>query len=375
MRILVAHSRYASGNVSGENRVVEDEVRLLSEAGHDVVSWTPSGADVHPVRAAARATWARDASRRLRQLTRAHRADVVHIHNLFPMISPASIRAVSTEAPVVLTLHNYRLLCLPATLFRDGRICEDCVGRSLARGVIHGCYRKSRLASGALAASLELHRRIDSFKGVRRFLAVSEFVRAKHRAAGLAADIRVKPNFAWARDRRRGAGSHYVFAGRLTPEKGLDVIVDAWKNVRETLIVAGDGEQADALRRLAPPNVRFVGPCTSAEVDALLRDARALLVPSRCYEGAPRSIIEAFATGVPVVAPSLGSLAEIVDDGINGVSIARSSAATWMGAIDQLRDDHVVARLGAGAWETWSSRYSPAANLAALEATYRDIAA
>ncbi|MDP9233048.1 MAG: glycosyltransferase, partial [Actinomycetota bacterium] len=211
MRVLLLHSRYLSGPASGENRVLEDETRLLREAGHDVGVWAPEpevGGSVATARAGASAIWSRGAARHVRDLVRRRRIDVVHVHNLFPTLSPAVLRAArAAGAAVVVTLHNYRLMCLPANFLRDGRPCEDCLGRFPWPGVVHRCYRGSALGSATLAASLGVHRRAGTFDAVSRFLAVSEFVRVKHVQGGIDPErIRIKPNFTRPTERRTGAG-------------------------------------------------------------------------------------------------------------------------------------------------------------------------
>jgi len=172
-----------------------------------------------------------------------------------------------------------------------------------------------------MATSLTLHRAARSYQGVSRFLAVSSFVKAKHVEAGLPADrITVKPNFAWPAEPRTGFGDSFVYAGRLFVEKGVDTLTEAWRTPPGRLVVVGDGPEADRLRSEAPEGVEFTGYVPPAEVDGILRGARALLVPSRWYEGAPRAILEAFARGVPVVASDFGALPELVRDGVTGAT-------------------------------------------------------
>ena len=237
MRILVLHSRYASGASSGENRVVEDEVELLRGAGHDVQLWAPMPDDATPgsrVGLALSAVWSRAAVAQVRRLAAEFRPDVIHVHNLFPMLSPAVLR--STRAPVVVTLHNYRLLCLPAVFLRDGRACEDCLGKFPWRGVVHRCYRDSAAGSAALAASLGVHRRAGTFAHVAMFLAVSEFVCRQARRGRL----RSGPDPGQAQLRRRAATA--AGAGR-----GLPVSRPA---------VRGEGPRppgVDLARRAGPP--------------------------------------------------------------------------------------------------------------------------
>jgi glycosyltransferase involved in cell wall biosynthesis len=374
VRILVLHSRYASGHLSGENRVVADEARLLEEAGHDVCVWAPSGEDLRgarALRAGVQAVWSRTA----RSLVRDFRPDVVHCHNLFPLLSPAVLRQASADAPVVLTLHNYRLLCLPATFVRDGRSCEDCLGRVPWRGAVYGCYRDSRAASTPLALSLTLHRAIGSFDCVSLYLAVSELVREKHVQAGFPPErIRVKPNFAWPAVRRRGPGDAFLYVGRLAPEKGIRELVEAWRAVPVPLVVVGDGPETERLRSSLPPSVEVRPPVPPDEIPRLLASARALVFPTLAYEGAPRAILEAFAAGVPVVARAVGAVPELVADGVSGLLLPSLAPAVVAAAADRLLDDAEAERMGEAAWTTWRDRYSPERGLANLEHAYRLVA-
>ena len=224
MRILILHSQYRSGWASGENSVVRDEERLLKEAGHEVVSWTPlPTSSMSSLKLGGRAVWSPAARAHLEDLMSEHHPDIVHCHNLFPMLSPAVLRASAAESSsIVVTLHNYRLFCLPATCFRDDEICELCVGHVPWRGVVYRCYRDSVLGSAALAASLTMHRAANSFDGVSLFLPVSRFVRDRHVAAGFDSErMVVKPNFLWPHARRQGAGGFFLYAGRLAPEKDV----------------------------------------------------------------------------------------------------------------------------------------------------------
>jgi glycosyltransferase involved in cell wall biosynthesis len=377
MRVLLLHSRYLSGAASGENQVVADEARLLRDAGHEVwvhAPTTTAAAMVDRLRAGGSAVWSASAARAVARAVRRRGVDVVHVHNLFPNLSPAVLRAAaSAGAAVIVTLHNYRLMCLPANLLRNGRVCELCVGRLPWRGVVFGCYRESVLGSAAIAGSLVLHRAIGSFNAVTRFLAVSDFVKSKYVEAGVPAErISVKPNFTWPVSRRKGPGDYFLFVGRLSSEKGLMTLLDAWRErAPGMLIVAGDGPLANELRREAPPNVEFLGSVPHAEVPSLLASARALVVPSRCYEAAPKAIIEAFAAGVPVIASRIGGLEGIVQDGTCGVHVASDRPTAWLTATERLLDDRESERLGEAAFRTWQGLYSPAVGLRMLEAAYR----
>lgn len=376
MRVLVLHSRYLSGPVSGENRVVDDEVRLLREAGHEVNVWSPSLERVRDgglIRVGLGAVWSRRSASRVAELIGSHRPEVVHCHNLFPVLSPAALRAASKAPALIVTLHNYRLLCLPATFMRKGEICEACLGRLPWRGVLYRCYRNSAAGSVAIATSLGLHRALGTFERVTLFLAVSEFVRAKYVEAGFAAErIHVKPNFVWETRRRRGHGDYYLFLGRLSPEKGVDRLLDVWRLGQPPgrLLIVGDGPERARLSRAAPIGVGFRGAVRSDEVPEILARAKALVLPSVSYEGAPRSLLEAFAAGVPVIASATGALPELVEDNVSGLLVQSGNAGAWAAALEKLAVNEVADRLGEGAWRTWWEHYSPDRGLEELERAY-----
>lgn len=370
MRVLIAHSWYLSGSVSGENRVVEDQAALLRDGGHEVRVWAPSAEQVSTAQAGLGTVWSRSASKTMRRLTVDFKPDVVHVHNLFPMLSPAVLRAVG-PCPIVMTLHNYRYMCLPGTLFRNGAVCEDCLDRIPWRGVVHRCYRDSVAGSAALATSLTAHRAIGSFARVDLFLAVSAWMKRKHEEAGLpGARVEVQTNFAHPTEVRRGPGRYFLYAGRLAPEKGVDMLVGSWHEELAPLVVVGDGPEIDRLRAMATPNVEFRGAMAGAAMPGVLRDARALVVPSRWYEGAPRSIIEAYAASVPAIVSRIGSLPENVHDGVSGVLLPPEDAAAWIAAAERLMNDAESERLGRGAHAVWQETHTPEHALKRLESAY-----
>lgn len=355
--------------------MVEDEVRLLREGGHHVEVFLPArrgGQTLGGLREGMSAVWSRDAVEQVERLIDRQRFEIVHCHNLFPALSPAVLSAAhDAGAAVLMTLHNYRLACLPATFLRDGRVCEDCLGHVPWRGVVHRCYRGSAAAGAALATSLTLHRARRTFDRVDLFLAVSDFLRAKHVEAGLPAErVSVKPNFAWGARRREGPGEYVLFAGRLSPEKGVRTLLDASRRVDAPLVIVGDGPEGDELRRLAPEHVRFVGAVDADRMPELVAGARALVLPSIWYEGAPRTVLEAYAAGVPVVASSIGALQDLVDDTVTGLLVPPGDSASLVAALERVSDDAESLRLGEGAWKEWSERYAPEVALKELERAY-----
>lgn len=381
MRVLILHSRYLSGDVSGENRVVADEVNVLREGGHQVKVFAPSPLTkgrVDLLKTASSAIWSKPRAKEVETVVRAEGVDVVHAHNLFPTLSPAVLRSAKRAgAAVVMTLHNYRLLCLPATLTRDGHACEDCLGRTPWPGVLHACFRGDRLGSAVLAGSLSLHRALRSFDFVDRFAAVSARVRDEHVRGGISPErIVVKPNFAPPAQRRKGPGGAFLYLGRLAQEKGVRILLEVWNRLpagAPELLVVGDGPEAEALRAHPVDGVRFQRGVRATEVPSLIARARAVLVPSLWEEPAvPRVVLESYASGVPVVASDRGALPDGVGEGRSGFVVPAEDVGAWVDRIGRLADDRASERLGDGAFERWRERFSPASGLLALEALYRE---
>lgn len=371
MRILIAHSQYRSGALSGENRVVNEEAELLRDAGHEVEVFAPSPDEVSRSGLAARTLVSRGVAAEVR--TRAAGVDVVHLHNLYPALGPGVIPAAADAgAAVVLTLHNYRLMCLAGTFFRDGHVCEDCFGRQPWPGVVHGCYRGSRAESALLGTSVVMSRARHTYDRVHRFLAVSEFVRAKHVAAGLAAErIVVKPNVVPPQDRREGPGEYFLVLGRLSAEKGVAQLVHAWEEGLGTLRVVGDGPERPEIERLAAGRgVRIEAPVAPNDVPGVLARARALILPSQCYEGQPRAILEAYAAGVPVIASAIGGIPELVVEDVTGLTVPPGDDAGWREAARRLASDADSHRFGEQAYELWQARFSPSRGRELLEEAY-----
>jgi glycosyltransferase involved in cell wall biosynthesis len=322
MRVLIAHNAYR--HRGGEDTVVESEAALLRTHGHQVEILSRSNDEVAemPSLALARDTlWSQRTVRDLSGWVAAFKPDLVHAHNTFPLISPSLYWAAArTGVPVVQTLHNFRLLCLNALFLREGRVCEDCMGHLPWRGVARACYRGSRPASAALAGMLALHRSLGTYRNrVTRYIALNEFCRGKFIEGGLPAKrVVVKPNFVDAPAPAETTRSGLLFVGRLSAEKGIATLALAMQQVPgASLRVAGDGPEAGSLEGV--PGVVRLGSLPGDGVRAEMERALVLVVPSIWYENFPRTIVEAFAAGLPVVASRIGALAEIVTDGKTGL--------------------------------------------------------
>ena len=379
MKILVCHNAYQQPG--GEDEVVRTERRLLEERGHDLVPFTRHNDEIERMAAlsvAGATLWSRATRRDLARLLKRERPDIVHCHNTFPLISPSAYYAArDAGTPVVQTLHNYRLVCSNAQLFRDGGPCEDCVGKSLPwPGVLHACYRDDRRASAVVVAMLGLHRALGTWSRlVARYIALTEFARRKFVEGGLPADrIAVKPNFLHPDPGPgRGDGGFALFVGRLSEEKGIETLLRAWEGIDDVpLRIVGEGPLAPLVREAAERtgSVRWLGRLPQEEVQRLLGEARCLVVPSRWYEGFPRVVVEAYARGTPVVASRLGGLAEIVDGRRTGRLFRPDDADELARAVRSI--DAEAGALRAAARAEFEARYTAEASYRTLMRIYAE---
>lgn len=382
MRVLLAHTHYQQRG--GEDACFAAEADLLEAHGHEVERFSVHNASIAGLGRldlAAKTIWNREAYRELRRRIRARRPSVVHAHNLFPLMSPAIYYAAAAEGvPVVQTVHNYRLLCVGAGLFRDGRPCEDCLTRVVPwPGVLRGCYRGSRTLSGGVAAMLGVHRALGSWqRRVQVLVAISGFLRDKLVEGGLPAGrIVVKPNFLPV-DPGEGAprrDGHVLFVGRLAPEKGPLTLIDAWSRIEAPLRlkIVGDGPIAGqvAARAAADPRIELLGQSPPGLVRDLMRNAAATVVPSEWYEPFGLVVIESFAVGTPVLAARSGALASMVEDGRTGMLFRPGDPADLAARLlGMLRDEAAYRAMCAAARAEFLARYTASANHETLMRIY-----
>jgi glycosyltransferase involved in cell wall biosynthesis len=377
--VIVVHNYYVHSG--GEDQVVRAESALLSARGHTVVPFVRDNRDIGGMmagRLAAMTLWNREVYRELRQLIRRHAPLAVHVHNTFPLVSPSVYYAARDEGvAVVQTLHNFRLVCPNGLLFRDGRPCESCVGKKVAwPAVVHACYHDSRPTTAAKVAMLTVHRARGTWSHVvDTYVALSEFSRDRFVEGGLPADrVVVKPNFL-ADDPGPGAhdGRFALFVGRLSREKGLRVLLDAWERLATdrapALKVVGTGP---ARPQQSPPGVEWLGQQPTSRVLELMQRASVLVLPSECYENFPMTLAEAYATGLPVIASRIGSLAGLVRDGETGLQFESGNGADLAAKVAWAFDHPgELARLGARARRTYLEHFSADINYDLLMDIYR----
>jgi len=347
MRVLLVHNRYRTSAPSGEDAAVRNEQRMLEGRAVDVLAFDRCNDDLDESSWASKAAmaantiWSQRSRSALRRTIRQFRPDVAHVHNTFSMLSPSIYGACKSEGvPVVQTLHNFRFFCPGALFLRDGKPCEDCVDRSLLQSVRHRCYRGSLGASATLATMLAVHRAIGTYsRDIDRYIALTLFARDRVIRAGLAPHkVVVKPNFLPDPPAAGlGDGAYVAYVGRLLEGKGTETLVRAWRHLPGVkLKIVGDGAlrpQLEAISRQEGLNIEFTGRKSRAEVLREIAAAQALIVPSEWYEGFPMVIAESFACGTPVLASRIGSLEELVEDGVTGHKFPAASPQELAAAV------------------------------------------
>ena len=388
LNIVVAHNFYQQAG--GEDQVFADETALLETHGHRVTRHTVHNDEVKNlggITLAGRTIWNRQSHRELYQLVCREKAQLVHFHNTFPLLSPSVYSAArAAGAAVVQTLHNYRLICPTAICYRDGKVCEDCVTKTVPwPAIVHRCYRGNRGASVVTAAMLAVHHARGTFeRDVDAYIALTEFARQKFVQAGLPGEkIFIKPNFVSPDPgpgggpgimTTTGKGHFFLFVGRLTQSKGVEVLLQAWKLLQGAveLKIAGDGELAPMVRDAAAGDSRihFIGRLPSDQVSDLMAHATALIFPSVWYEGLPKTILESFARGTPVIASRLGSMIELVEDGKTGRHFEPGNAADLAEVISRSITDRSLPAMRTTVRQQFTQHYTAQANYQRLMEIY-----
>lgn len=381
--ILFVHNTYKFHG--GEDFVVDDEIYLLRSHKHNILTYHRSNNDINNLNLillSKQTIWSERTKQELIKIINKFNPNIIHAHNTFPLISPSLYWTASHyKIPIIQTLHNFRLMCLNAMFLRNEKTCEDCMGQLPLRGVMRACYRGSFAASAVLAGMLAFHRGIGTYRSkVTRFIALNEFCRNKFITGGLPAErIVVKPNFVdWDEPNPTHICSHdksrknFLFVGRMSAEKGIAILATAMQQLPEArLRVAGNGPDKDVFVGIT--GITRLGRLTEDSVRREMTSAMALIVPSICYENFPRTIVEAFASGLPVIASRIGPLADIICEGKTGLLFvagdAHDLAAKMIWASthpDEMR------RMGAAARQEYERLYTPERNYQMLMDIYRD---
>jgi glycosyltransferase involved in cell wall biosynthesis len=383
MRVLVAHNLYRSATPSGENLLVRAEIGLLRDGGVHVVEMLESSDSIPSgvtgvVRAAPGPLYSRAGVRRFERLLATSRPDVVHLHQVQPLISPWVIRvAARTGVPVVQTVHAYRHGCANGLHLRDGKVCTDCVGTKLGLPAVqHGCYRGSRVQTVPVSLGMVAHRRTWR-EGVARYLALTPFMRDMLVSSGLPAQrITIRPTWVADPGEVTEPGRDVLFVGRLDVPKGVDRLLDAWaaggRNSGRRLRIVGDGPLAGRVANDAARDdtVEHLGLLDQERVRDAMRQAAYVVVASRFFEGYPLVVAEAFAAGRPVLTVAGGSVGSIVGDE-GGWTVEPTTEAITRALVSITDDD--VRRQSVLARRRYERDNTPRRGLESLLSTYADV--
>ncbi len=385
MRVLLLHNYYQQAG--GEDAIFEQEAELLRQNGVTVETLiftndSFNGSWASNLQSAMMAFYNADSARRLEEAIDRFRPDVLHIHNLFYTASPSVILAARQRGiPVVMTLHNYRLVCANGLLMRSGQMpCEDCLTSAIPlAGIRHGCFRDSAAQSAHLTLLTSVHRLHNTWRQVNRFIVLTDFARQTFMRSSLrlnAHQITVKPNgvpelgFSPMSNR----GNHYLFVGRLSEEKGVRVLLDAARQQPFPLHIIGDGPLADLVREAVQTlsHVQYLGPQPRPVVAKAMQECRALVVPSTWYEGLPTVILEGYSTGTPVICSDQKNLNQIVEHNKTGILFRTGNAQDLARTLTQSLDLSEVAK---GGYQKYLANYTPERSLQGLQQIYHEVVA
>lgn len=391
MKIFMAHNRYQIPG--GEDISFRMEVEMLRRNGCEVVTFVEDNERVDQLgllRTAVRSIWSPESYRRVRAAMRSKRFDVLHVQNFFPLISPSIYYAARAEGiPVIQSLRNYRLICPASTLNRNGKVCEDCIGHTIPwPAVRHTCYQNSTLGSAAVGGMLAINRGLGTwFHMVDAYIAMTEFMRDKFIQSGFPAEkIFVKPNFLYpdplpgnADGNGNPEGNFAVFVGRLNEEKGIETLLRTWEIVGSEipLKVVGDGPLKPLFTGgKLPRSIEYLGWRPHEEVLKLMGSSRFIVIPTEWYEGHPRTAVEAFARGLPVIASRIGAMTEMIEDGVSGLLFAPGDPDDLARKIRwALGHRDRMAEMGARGRTVYERRYTSSKNYPQLMEIYQHVSA
>jgi glycosyltransferase involved in cell wall biosynthesis len=385
LTVASVYNRYLTRG--GEDEAFEAEIDLLERNEVRVVPVTaqtvvPKGGRER-VKLGAGTIWSTEWHRAIARLIDEAKVELLHVHNTFPVISPSIYYAArKANVPIVQTLHNYRLICPSANLFRNGQVCEDCVGKIPYPGIRHRCYHGSRAQSALIATMLSTHRVLGTWsRTVDAYIALTKFARDKFVEGGLpAAKLTVKPNFVYPDPGTRTApGDAALYVGRLSEEKGVRTMLSAWRELDVPLRIIGDGPLASEVTATVAEGrspVEYLGRRPRTDVLEEMLRARFLLFPSEVYESFPITLVEAFACGLPVVSTAQGATGEVVENGRTGMCVEAGNPRDLRDTVKSaMENPERLEALGRNARREYELKYTSEQNFRQLTAIYERVLA
>ena len=367
----------------GEDTVVENEKLLLESYGNDVTTLLVSNDTIKStwkkMQAGFNVVYSKSSKDMVKCELDKFEPDIVHVHNFFPLLTPSIYDACyDAGIPVVQTLHNYRTICPGALLMREGAVCEECLDGSPYRSVIHGCYRDSRLATLAVARLVDYHKKAGTWlTKVDRFIALTSFAKEKFIQAGFPAEkIVIKPNFYPGEvpsdnsEERNG----FLFVGRLSEEKGVRTLLNAWKDISAPLTVAGEGPLLKLVKGANHPRISVLGQRSFEDVADEMKKALMLILPSECYETFGSVIVEAFANKLPVIVSKMGAMEELVEDGVTGLHFRPKDPEDLLLKVQwAMINPEKVGAMGERAFKLFKEKYTREVNYSELMGIYKTV--
>lgn len=381
MKVLFVHNFYQVAG--GEDAVYKNEKALLECNGHQVIEYTVDNMSIKSlwdkVGMIFSTIFSISQYRKIKKVLIENKPDVVHVHNYFPLISPAVFYACKKmNIPVVHTLHNFRAVCPTALLMFDGEICEKSINESAWWAVKKKVYRDSIFGSFILTCMVELHKKIGTWQQqVNRYIALTDFTKRKYIQAGWPEDkLSIKSNF--ISDPYNGEaildkkGGYAVYVGRLSDEKGIDLILNAWADVNIPIKIIGDGPLNSLVKNNTNTKIEYLGLQSKDEVLEYIKNADFIVMASTCYEGFPMVLVEALACGTCALVPKLGGMAEIIEDGTTGLYFEAANGedlsikASWLAA-----NSNSTQLMGVNARRAYLTKYTAITNYQQLKDIYQ----
>lgn len=383
--VLMAHNYYQVPG--GEDTVFHNEVNMLEKNGHKVTKYTRhndeiKGGVLSKLKLGIDTIFSLKTYKEVKKLIEEKDIDVIHVHNTLPLISPSIYYAArAKKIPVVQTIHNFRLLCPGATFTRNSEICEDCISKGLGQSLKHRCYRNSLSQTFIMYLMLKIHRVIGTYNKVN-YITLTEF--NKNKLLNLVKDeskVYVKPNFVEKRDLvERTLEDYFVYIGRLDDIKGINFLVESWKDIDENidLYIIGTGPEEEKLKVFIKENniknIKLLGFMQRDKAFKIIHKSRAILVPSKCYEGFPMTIAESFSLGVPVIGSRLGNIESIIDDGSNGLLFEKGNTQSIKTVIESVfYNKDLNISLGNNAYNAFKYNYTDEKNYEELQSIYENL--
>ncbi|NGY37406.1 glycosyltransferase family 4 protein [Flavobacterium sp. XN-5] len=379
MKILLIHSHYQLQG--GEDSVVEQEMELLKQDHTVEVLYFQNQAGLKGALQFLCSIWNIGSATAVRKKIQEFKPDIVHVHNWHFAMGPLVFREIyRLRIPIVHTVHNYRLLCPSAILLYKGQLFTDSLKQAFPwKAILNKVYRSSIAQTFWLAFVVWFHKKIGTWQKIDAYVCLTPFAVELFQQSNFRVSkehFTVKPNFRIAPvvDSKIEKESHFLFIGRLSEEKGIDVLLDAFKELPYLIKIAGEGPLKELVEEGSKQfsNISYLGNLSSEKVVAELQKTQALIFPSVWYEGMPMTIIEAFSVGTPIIASNLGAMSSMISNEQNGFHFESSNVNDLKQTITKFNmlSDSVKEEMGSNAFKSYTEKYSPELQQQYFDAIY-----